>query len=427
VPAGEFAASQWAALAQAARTLSPDEPLHLTTRQDVEIHGLTAETVPQAQAILAQAGLTCVGACGDTIRNVTVCPCSGVCSGCPDLTDLARRITELLQAEPGAFALPRKLKVCLSACPKACSMPYINDLGLVAKPADGGWRFDVVVAGSLGAKPATGIPLGRDIGPDEALPLALAALRLFAARGNRENRRAARLRHVRQTVGDAEFLDLLGQQFQATLAERTWPRIELASPQPGLPAKQTLHFDDGNMVIEAADALASLAGRDGIRVRVAPHHRVIVFGRSDQALSAAIAEAGLASHSRKGPRVVTCPGTRWCSRALADTQALASAVRKRIAGAEAKTDNVLIGISGCPNGCAHSGAAAVGAVGLRAGGQERWNVLTGGQGGRGPGLAGPLADKLSLDEAADAIAGTALGEPLPRLSERNDHERERGG
>ena len=104
VSAGQLTGPQWATLAGIAADLTSGEPLHLTTRQDVEIHGLTDRTVPQAQQRLAEAGLTGLGGCGDTIRNVTVCPCSGVAPDAPDLLPLARRLTEYMRSHEQAFA-----------------------------------------------------------------------------------------------------------------------------------------------------------------------------------------------------------------------------------------------------------------------------------------------------------------------------------
>jgi sulfite reductase beta subunit-like hemoprotein len=410
VPGGRLTASQWHAVAALVRELTPEQPLHLTTRQDLEIHGLRAEAVPAAQRQLVEAGLTSLGACGDTIRNVTVCPCSGVAPGAPELLGLAQAITELLQSQAGAFSLPRKFKVSLSACADGCAQPWINDVGLVAKPgASGGWAFDAIVAGSLGALPATGIGFPLPLAADDALPFVLAALRLFERHGDRDNRRRARLRHVRQSLGDAVFLDLLERELDAVKQERDWPLVELAAPSAPLPARRQLHFDDGNIAADQAGALARLAGRDDLRLRLTNHHRLAIFGPDDQTLADAVAQVGLAQHAAAGPRVVACPGTRWCSRGLADTGALAAEVRRQLQGHQA--GDLLIAISGCPNGCAHTAVADVGASGVLTGspGQRReaWNVVAGGERGKGPGLALPVAGRLDLQQAAARIAALA--------------------
>lgn len=406
VPAGRLEPAQWTELAAIVRRLTPGEPLHLTTRQDVEIHGLSAEAVPTAQSLLRQAGLTGLGSCGDTTRNVTVCPCSGLAAGAPELLGLAGQLTEMLQSQAGAFALPRKLKVSLSACPEGCGQPWLNDLGLLAVREAGHWQFRVILAGSLGPRPATGIAYGSPIDPDEVLPFALAVYRVFAANGDRAHRGTARLRHVRQRLGDGAFLELVEREFRAARDERAWPHVALAEPESPYEHRRLLRLADGNLPAEVAVALGDLAGREEFRVRIANYHTVVVFARDERRLNDALTQAGLAHLATGGPRVVACPGTRWCSHGLADTHRLAAAVRQRLAGSAA--GEVLIAISGCPNGCAHSGVADVGAVGLAAGaGAERrevWNLLAGGQGGVGPGLAQPVAHRLATDDAADRIA-----------------------
>ena len=81
VPGGRLDGLQWRALASVAGRFTPNTPLHLTTRQDVEIHDLTPDDIPAVQVELSAAGLTCLGAAGDTYRNITVCPCGGAIAG----------------------------------------------------------------------------------------------------------------------------------------------------------------------------------------------------------------------------------------------------------------------------------------------------------------------------------------------------------
>ena len=85
---GDLSADQWRTLAAIAAEFTPDTPLHLTTRQDVELHGVPADQVPLIQQRLAPSGLAGKSSCGDTVRNTTVCPCSGVRTGLPDLGPL---------------------------------------------------------------------------------------------------------------------------------------------------------------------------------------------------------------------------------------------------------------------------------------------------------------------------------------------------
>ena len=406
VPGGVVTAHEWRVLAEVAREFTPEVPLHLTTRQDVEFHDLTAESVPPLERRLAEAALTGLGACGDTVRNVTVCPCSGTASGRPDLGPLAREILRLLQETEGIHSLPRKFKISLSACREACGRPWVNDLGCVAERRHGAWGFQVVVAGSLGPRPGTAMRMFDWLDASDVLACVLAAVRVFAGCGDREHRGRARLRHVRERFGDEAFAAMFRSAFAKAKDERSWPAVHLEEAREGFPAALPLTFANGEVTPDAAEALAVLAGREDLRVRIAHDHRVIVFGRDGETARKAVAELrGLAEAAEPRPLVVACPGTRWCSRALTDTNRLAD--RLRVELADRLPADAAVCISGCPNGCAHSTVADIGLVGGLAarGGRktEVFSLFAGGGMGRDARLAQPVARNLSADEVLSEI------------------------
>jgi sulfite reductase beta subunit-like hemoprotein len=360
--------------------------------------------------MLHAAGLTSVGACGDTPRNITVCPCSGTASGTVDLLTLARQVQQTIDGLPGMFELPRKFKISFSACAGACGQPWLNDLGFVAERKEGHWGFRVIAAGSLGPVPATGIEAFDWLPADDVLPLVAAALRLFAEHGDREHRQRARLRHVRERLGNEAFASLVREGLAAARHEKTWPQANLAESVGGFNAQVGLTFPNGDVAPDAADAFAAIAGMEGFCVRIANDHRVIVFGRESKALQKTVGRfSALTEAARTQPLVVACPGTRWCSRALTDTNRLADAIRERLRGT--KLPVPCVRISGCPNGCAHSSVAEVGLTGGLADAvgdkQEVYTLLAGGDVGRGSALAGVLRRRLSADDAVDQIVRLA--------------------
>jgi len=402
VPGGRLTPAQWQALAEIARTLTPGEPLHLTTRQDLEIHGLTERTVPEAQRALADVDLTGFGGCGDTIRNVTVCPCSGIAPGAPDLLPLAGHLTELMQSQPGAFAMPRKFKVSLSACGDACGLPWINDVGLVAQPSGGAWSFRATVAGSLGQSPGLGIAWPGSLQTGEVPALVLAALRVFATHGDRENRRRARLRHVRERLGDEAFCRLLSNEFDRTRAQFESADVAVRAPQPALARRRQVAVTQGNIPPEAAETFGALADREDVKVRIGLRHEVWLFAADVNALDEAVAR--LPKEWRGGPTVVACPGARWCPHGLVDSQAMARRLRDALATTATDT---WIAVSGCPNGCAHSAVADIGLTGrlVRAGARRRegYRVMAGGNAAREPRLATVLQEKALTEQVHDII------------------------
>ena len=406
---GVLTADQWRTLAAIARQHTPAAPLHLTTRQDIELHDLTAESVPAVQERLAQVRLTTLGAGGDSVRNITVCPCAGVAPGGVELLPLAWDIRLALEAMEGILALPRKFKISLS-CGEACGQPWINDLGLVAERRDARWGFRVLVGGSLGPRPAAATPLFDWLPPGDVLACLWAVVRVFMAHGDREHRGRARLRHMRERMGEDRFTALLRGAFAEAKTLRAWPEVLLGETGGGFPARLTLAFPNGDLAPDAADALAALAARDDVRVRITNHHRVLLFGRHEQHLRSLIANAGpLADAARPQPAVVACPGIRWCARAVADTNRLADRIRTEL-GDRLPPESAVC-ISGCPNGCAHSHVADFGLIGgvRREDGKiaDAYALLVGGGMGRGAKLAEPVARGLSADQVIAEIGARA--------------------
>lgn len=405
VPGGRLTGAQWNTLASIARRFTPSTPLHLTTRQDVEIHDLTPEQVPQVQAELHLASLDCLGAAGDTFRNITVCPCAGTAANSVDLLPLAIEIDRTLRTLNGIYDLPRKFKITL-ACSETCGQPWINDLGFVASKSDGQWGFKVIGAGSLGARPETGMLLFDWLPADQVLPLVVAAVNVFAKHGDRTNRAKARLRHIRQRMGNEPFAGLMRGVFRMVLAKEKWPTPTLPASEKAFSAKATLTFVNGDVWPEAAEGLAALQSSGAARVHIASQHQVIVMGRDETILTDTLACCDALNEAAKPqPVVVTCPGTRWCSHGLVETNALADRLRAELDGR--LPADATICISGCPNGCSHPAVASFGLTGCLTTSngrkQEAFNLLAGGDMGRTGKMAEPIAPKLFPDQVVTEI------------------------
>jgi sulfite reductase beta subunit-like hemoprotein len=426
IPGGRLDARGWRALAQLARRYTPATPLHLTTRQDIELHDLSADDIPAVQQALQAVGLTSLGACGDTPRNITICPCSGLASGSVELMPLAQAITAALAGIEGVYRLPRKFKIAL-ACGPTCGQPFLNDLALTAVQRDGRWGLRAVLAGSLGPVPATGVVYREWIEPSQAVALAVAAVNVFAAEGDRVNRRKARLRHVRQRVGDVAFRTLIDQSFAAALSTEKSPSsvIDLSPPSQPLAVSKPLFFPNGDLLPADADALGDLSDRPDLAIRLANQHQVILFASSDGVLAAALREQGsllAPAAAGAGPLIVACPGKRWCAHAVVATDVLADRLRADLAGV--LPSQAFVCISGCPNGCAHTLVADVGLAGRVSEGREVFDLYLAGGMGRDERLARSAGAKLSPEKVVEAIgryytdaSGTRSGIADPSLSE----------
>jgi sulfite reductase beta subunit-like hemoprotein len=384
----------------------------LTTRQDIELHDLTEKQVPVVQGQLAEAGMTGLGASGDSLRNITVCPCSGAVRGRKDVLPLGRGIQAALEQIPGILAMPRKFKISLS-CGTECGQAWINDLGLVAKKEDGKWGFFVTVGGSLGAKPGGGIKLFDWIPPEDVCPLAVATVCVFIDHADRNDRTHARLRHVRERIGDDAFAKTLEKAFKAAKSERHWPQAELPEASDRFGASLTLTFANGDVTPEAGEALGQLESCDELRVRIGCHHQIVIFGPDEGSLGQKVSQfSELKRAANEQMTVVACPGKRWCRRALVRTDRMADRIRAELATKIPPA--MAVCISGCPNGCAHSTVADIGLVGgittIKGEKREVFDLFWGGGMGKDNRLANPLARKLSCDDVVAEITRRVVGD-----------------
>ncbi len=392
IPGGVVTANQWSALAAACRRYTPSTPLYLTTRQDMEFHNITPDVIPHLQADLIKAGFSGLGACGNTLRNITVCPGNGLCEGTPDVTSVALTVENELKNFPGIYTLPRKFKISFSSCTKACAQPWINDLGFVADLKDGTVTFKVIGAGSLGSRPVTGIILKKGLLPGNVPALALAAVQLFNEHGDRKHRSRARLRHARIRLGDSQFLQLLDRKFKACLNKTLPPVPPVTFPDRGYSFVSELNIPYGALKIRHMEAIAHLTEKDDVVARLQNHHRLSLFALNTVSALKAVTDNCTMRELVSPHNIVSCPGSTFCKHALVNTHA----VEKDLRGKLPETREGSIRISGCPNGCAHSGIADIGLVGkIRkddAGNRiEGFQILTGG----GSGLTQSIAQSHS--------------------------------
>ncbi len=399
VQGGALEPRQWEALADCCDRFTPGTPLLLTTRQDIEFHNVLPLDVPLLQQALAEAQLNGLGACGDTLRNITLCPGNGLTEESVDLRAVAEAVQKALMDFSAIFNLPRKFKISFSACPKSCGQPFINDLSFVVQRKNGTVVFQVIGAGSLGPKPCAGIVLREELALEDAPAFARAALALFNEYGDREHRGKARLRHVRQRLGDGAFLELL-QYFFVQLRSGTEPGPATAPAATGLHRGALLAFPCG--LVTAAQARA--IGRSGFTARIQNHHRVALYSRDPNDVRSALEADCVLGNLAGGHNIASCPGTTWCKHALINTHGLERLLRERLPDDSGSA----IRISGCSNGCAHSGVAEIGLVGRvrkDADGNriEGVQMLAGGGMGRTPELARELEPFVPADEVADRI------------------------
>src|SRR5204862_4333200 len=152
IPFGGVTPNQLDTLADLAEEYA-DSVLHVTTRQDFQLHYVHIEDTPDLMRRLAAVGITTREACGNSVRNVTACPLAGVCkTEAFDVSPYAQALMSFLLGHPDVQDFGRKFKPAFSGCEhEACGLVQLHDSGYVARVGDGVRGFKVVVGGGLGA------------------------------------------------------------------------------------------------------------------------------------------------------------------------------------------------------------------------------------------------------------------------------------
>jgi sulfite reductase (ferredoxin) len=212
IPNGIVSASQLRTIGEITRKQARNLA-DITVRQNIQLHWLTIESLPEVVDALDAIGLSPKGACGDVVRNVTGCPLAGVAADeLIDASPIARGIAHELTANPEFYNLPRKFKICATGCPSWCSYPEINDIALTPAVRDGEVGYSLRVGGGLSNEPHLAVKLDAFVRPDQAIRVARGVTEIFREQqGLRESRDRARLKYLFMREGwTAErFLDEL--------------------------------------------------------------------------------------------------------------------------------------------------------------------------------------------------------------------------
>ena len=153
IPNGLLLAHQVRTIAEAVRKYARDQA-DITVRQNIQLHWLSIESLPEVVDALDAIGLSPKGACGDVVRNVTGCPLAGISHDeLIDASPIAVGISHLLSANPEFYNLPRKFKISATGCTSWCTYPEINDIALTPALRDGEVGYSLRIGGGLSNEP----------------------------------------------------------------------------------------------------------------------------------------------------------------------------------------------------------------------------------------------------------------------------------
>jgi sulfite reductase (ferredoxin) len=349
----------------------------VTDRQNVQLHWIRIEDVPEIWRRLEDVGLSTTEACGDTPRTMLGCPLAGVLDD--EVVDASGVLAETVEKYLGSreFSnLPRKWKTSMSGCADHCTGHEINDVSFVGvRTADGEVGYDLWVGGGLSTNPKLAQRLGVFVRPDQVSDVWAAATSIFRDYGYRRQRNHARMKFLMADWGPEKFRQVLQDEY-------------LHAALPDGPAPEPAKHDERDHVgvmkqKDGANALgfalrtgrisgtllatvAGLADRYGTgRIRTTVQQKLVILDVPDEnvePLVAALAEHDLQvrpSVFRRG--TMACTGLEFCKLAIVETkqhaQDLYAELEKRLPDFD---EHISINVNGCPNSCARFQTADIG-------------------------------------------------------------------
>ena len=352
----------------------------LSTRQNVQLHFIRLQDVPDIFERLAAVGLTTAGACGDAVRNITGCPLAGLLADeAFDVTPVLREAARFFYGNPDYMDLPRKHKITISACPDQCDMPEINCISLIGVVRDGREGFAVRVGGGLSTVPRLARDLGVWVPAEEAMDVLRALLDAWKEDTRyRLSRIKARMKFMVDDHGPEGMRALVEARLGRRLDDGVAPPARAFADHVGVVEQKVAgRFHVGVPVpvgIVHGDQLlriASLARRVGGDVRFTKQQNLILTGVPhavlDEALDA-LAELGLpVDVNRLRATAIACTGEPHCNYAVTETkgrmQTLLSHLEQRWGE---RLDGFRLNLDGCPHACALHWVGDIGLMGTTA-------------------------------------------------------------
>jgi sulfite reductase (ferredoxin) len=430
IPYGGMTPEQLEVLAELAEEYS-DGIAHITTRQDFQLHYVHIDDTPSMMRRLAAGGITTREACGNSVRNVTGCPYSGVCPDeAFDVTPYADALTQFLLGHPDAQNFGRKFKPSFSGCAQhACGLAAMHDMGFIAatRTVDGKEQrgFQLVVGGGLGSVPYQAKLFDEFLPAEEILPIAQAIALIFARHGEKKTRSRARMKFLVNQWGIEKFQEMVLEERSKLQDDPRWTdylqstddhaETPLKPPGelPGINGNERLarwmttnlreQRQEGYVTATVAlplgdltaDQLRSLADivrqftNGTVRTTVEQNFVIRWISKADVVdLFEALDSVGLGDAGAGNILdIVACPGTDTCKLGISSSRGLAAELRTRLAEKSFQMDeaiqNLHIKISGCFNSCGqhHVGDLGFYGVSRAVGGYKvpHFQVVLGGQ------------------------------------------------
>ncbi|HQR79914.1 MAG TPA: nitrite/sulfite reductase [Actinomycetota bacterium] len=398
----------------------------VSDRQNIQLHWIRIEDVPEIWRRLEAVGLSTTEACGDTPRVILGSPVAGVAAdeiidGTPAIEEIKRRYI----GDPDLANLPRKFKTAISGSPRQDVAHEINDVSFIGVVhPEHGPGFDVWVGGGLSTLPKLGVRLGAWVPLDEVAQVWLGVVSIFRDYGYRRLRNRARLKYLVADWGAERFREVLETEYLG--------RALVDGPAPPPPSDGPgdhigIHLQkDGRFYVGAAPTVGRLSGHQlgriadlaqqygSGRIRLTAHQKLVLLdipAGNTEPLAEELAELGLRVRPSQFRRsAMACTGIEYCKLAISETKDRTTQLVGELERRRPEWDLPLaIHVNGCPNSCARFQVADIGLKGVLASGEdgeqiEGFQVHLGGSLGERSGFGRtPRGLRLPADQLADYV------------------------
>lgn len=378
--------------------------LHITTRQDIQIHHVSLDRTPELWAELEKDAITLREACGNTVRNVTASETAGIDRNEPfDVSPYAHAVFQFFLRNPVCQEMSRKFKISFSGTDEDTALSFMHDLGFIAKLKDGKRGFKVLIGGGLGSQARLADTMFEFVSSDKIIPITEAVLRVFDRHGERTKRTRARLKFLVKEIGFEAFVKLVEEE-QKALSVTTFPidtsdfEEEIYIPEVKVPQvkidnkeayEQWLKTNVipqkqrgfkaigikvylGDFYTDKARLLANLIKKYAANeLRLTLRQNILIRYVKDELLPffyVELKKLGLADPGYNTTLDITaCPGTDTCNLGISSSTGIASELEKVLRNEYPQyVDNkeITIKISGCMNACGQHTMAHIGFQGM---------------------------------------------------------------
>jgi sulfite reductase (ferredoxin) len=378
--------------------------LHITTRQDIQIHYVSLDRTPELWAELEKSDITLREACGNTVRNITASENAGIdVDELFDVSPYAHAMFQFFLRNPVCQEMGRKFKISFSSSDKDTALSYLHDLGFIPRIVNGERGFKVMLGGGLGSQPHHAELLSEFIPVNQIIPTTEGVLRIFDRFGERNKRLKARMKFLIKDLGRDAFLKLVDEEkkalayqtveidttaFDVPIAEpllvapkvvledvaafETWKKSNVIQQKQAGYVAIGIKVSLGDFYTDKARLLADLIKNYGANeLRFSLRQDILIRNIKEDNLvffCQELAKLDFVSLGYNSTADVTaCPGTDTCNLGIASSTGIASELERVLAAEYPQYNNnndITIKISGCMNACGQHNMAEIGFQGM---------------------------------------------------------------